>query len=87
MAKYELATSLHFCYDRSCRIPITHEIERLAFCGFKNLDFNFLDMVDYPNRFLDEDYKDWMFECREFAESHGAKWVQARTSCGNRSTR
>lgn len=84
---YELSTSTHLKYDKTGKVPFLNGVERIINASFKRLNFNFLDMVDYPNRFLDEDYKDWMFECREFAESHGAKWVKARTSCGNRSTR
>ena len=74
---YELATSTNLHYDKIGNVPFLKGVERIINAGFKNLDFNFLDMVDYPNRFLDDDYKEWMYECREFAEKHGAKWVQA----------
>ena len=77
---YELATSTHLKYDKTGKVPFLKGVERIINAGFKNLDYNFLDMVDYPNRFLDDDYKDWMYECREFVEAHGAKWVQAHSA-------
>ena len=82
MSKYELATSLHFCYDRSCCIPLTHEIERLAFCGFKNLDFNFLDMcMNEKSDFLSENYREWIEDCKRTADYCGVKFVQAHAPC------
>lgn len=83
MRKYELATSLHFRYDRSEKIPITHEIERLSFCGFKNLDFNFLDMcLNENSHFMrEEGYIEWIAECRKTADFCGAKFVQAHAPC------
>lgn len=82
MPKYKLATSTHFCYDRSCKIPVTHEIERLAFCGFKNLDFNFLDMCMNKNSdFLSDNYKEWICNCKRVADYCGVKFVQAHAPC------
>lgn len=76
---YELATSTNLRYDKTGKIPFLQGVERIINAGFKNLDFNFLDMVDYPNRFLDDDYKEWMYECKDFVQSKGAKWVQAHS--------
>lgn len=82
MAGYGLATSLHFKYDRTCQTPITHEIERLYNCGFKNLDFNFLDMCINPaSDFLKENYLEWLQECRVFGDKLGVRFVQAHAPC------
>lgn len=82
MRKYELATSLHFRYDRSCKIPLSHEIERLSFCGFKNLDFNFLDMcINKNSDFLKQNYLDWIKECKKVGDICGVKFVQAHAPC------
>lgn len=54
---YELATSTNLHYDKTGKVPFLKEVERIINAGFKNLDFNFLDLVDCPNRFLDDDYK------------------------------
>lgn len=76
--KYELATSLHFRYDASCKVPITNEIERLADCGFKNLDFNFLDMCMNPSSdFLKPGYEKWLESCVKTAKAKNVRFVQA----------
>lgn len=74
---YELATSTHWKYDRTENTPFLNGVERIINAGFKNLDFNFLDMVNPNCKFLSDTYEDWIFECKEFVESRGAKWVQA----------
>ena len=76
---YVLSTSTHLKYDKTGKVPFLKGVERIINAGFKNLDFNFLDMADHPNRFLDDDYKDYMYECHEFVEAHGARWVQAHS--------
>ncbi len=82
MRKYELATSLHFRYDRTCQTPITREIDRLHRCGFTNLDFNFLDMCIHPDSdFLRDDYLSWLTEVRQFGDSLGVRFVQAHAPC------
>ena len=82
MRKYELATSLHFRYDRECKIPLSHEIERITSCGFKNLDFNFLDMCMNRNSdFLKDNYIDWIKDCKKTGDLCGAKFVQAHAPC------
>ncbi len=82
MRKYELATSLHFRYDRSCQIPITREIEQIHRCGFTYLDFNFLDMCIHPNSdFLRDDYLTWLEGVRACGDSLGVKFVQAHAPC------
>lgn len=78
---YELATSTHLKYDKTGKAPFLHGVERIINAGFKNLDFNFLDMVDTPTEFLSDDYKEWIYKCREFVEARGAKWVQAHSVC------
>ena len=82
MVGYELATSIHFRYDSSCRVPITHEIERMAFCGFKNLDFNFCDMCNNKNSdFLSDGWREWIADCRKTADYCNVKFVQAHAPC------
>lgn len=76
---YELATSTNLAYDKTGKVPFLDGVERIINAGFKNLDYNFLDMIDYPNPFLSDNYKEWMYECRDFVEKRGAKWVQAHS--------
>ncbi len=82
MRNYQIATSLHFRYDRTCQTPITREIERLRRCGFTNLDFNFLDMCIHPaSDFLKEDYLTWLEGVRQFGDEAGVRFVQAHAPC------
>lgn len=74
---YELATSTHWRYDFTEQTPFLDNVERIINAGFKNLDFNFLDMINENCMFRKEGYLDWIYECKEFVESRGAKWVQA----------
>ncbi len=79
---YELATSIHFRYDFTCKRPVTEEIERVAHCGFENLDFNFLDMcINKKSDFLKPNYEKWLEECAKVAKDNKAKFVQAHAPC------
>lgn len=74
---YELATSVHFKHDITGKRPFLQTVGQVIDAGFKNLDFNFLDMVGYESEFLSDNYQEWIYQCKEFAEGRGAKWVQA----------
>lgn len=79
---YELATSIHFRYDYSLKVPVTNEIMRLADCGFKNLDFNFLDMCGNKKApFLQADYEQFLSECLRIAKEKNVRFVQAHAPC------
>ena len=78
---YELATSVNLTYDFTCKQPFLTGVERIINAGFTNLDYNFLDMMSGSERFWDDDYKEWMYECKEFVEKKGARWVQAHSMC------
>lgn len=75
---YELATSVNLNYGKQ---PFLEGVEKIINAGFTNLDYNFLDMTSPNDRLWQDDYKRWIYECREFAEKRGAKWVQAHAVC------
>lgn len=77
---YKLATSVHYKYDFSGKKPFLEGIQPIIDAGFKNLDFNFLDMVRGDTEFLKENYMEWIFECKEFAEKNNVHWVQAHAT-------
>lgn len=74
---YKLATSTHWKYDRTEQRPFLDSVSDIIDAGFRNLDFCFLDMRNEKCKFRSAGYKEWIFECKEFVESKGAKWVQA----------
>ena len=74
---YELATSVHLKYDATEKVPFLKGVGRIIDAGFRNLDFNFLDMVNGSTMFLSDGYKEWICQCKEYVEARGAKWVQA----------
>ena len=75
--RYQLATSTHWKYDTTEKIPFLKSVGDSIDAGFTNLDCCFLDMRDENCKFRSDGYKDWIFECKEFVEQKGAKWVQA----------
>lgn len=77
---YELATSVHYKYDFSGKTPFLKGIQPIIDAGFKNLDFNFLDMVRGDTEFLRDNYVDWMYECKDFAQKNNVRWVQAHAA-------
>lgn len=77
---YELATSVHYKYDFSGKTPFLKGIQPVIDAGFKNLDFNFLDMVHGKTEFLSNGYADWAYECKLFADKNNVRWVQAHAA-------
>lgn len=77
---YELATSVHFKYDFSGKKPFLECIQPVIDAGFKNLDFNYLDMIHGNTEFLSDGYVDWLYDCKAFAEKNNVRWVQAHAT-------
>ena len=65
---YELATSVHLKYDATEKVPFLKGVGRIIDAGFRNLDFNFLDMVNGSTMFLSDGYKEWICQCKESFE-------------------
>ena len=80
---YPVSTSIHFRFDNDYKVPVTHEIERIAKCGFRHLDFNFLDWHKDPRSpFLGNDWEKWIDEAGNTAAKNGADFNQAHAPVG-----
>ena len=77
---YKLATSVHYKYDITGKTPFLKGIQPVIDAGFTNLDFNFLDMVHGQTEFLSDNYRQWAYECKEFAQKNHVQWVQAHAA-------
>ena len=78
---YQLATSVHFRYNEVAagKVNFFENLDRILRAGFTNLDFNFLDMIHPDAPFLQEDYRDWIYRCRDHIHARHARWVQAHS--------
>lgn len=80
---YPVSTSIHFRFDKDYKVPVTHEIERIAKCGFRHLDFNFLDWHRDPRSpFLGDNWEKWIDEAGNTAAKNGADFNQAHAPVG-----
>lgn len=79
---YPVSTSVHFRFDENYQVPLEKEIERIIRCGFRFLDFNFLDWnSDRRSPFTGEHWESWITGCGETAAKNGAVFNQAHAPC------
>ncbi len=75
---YPVSTSIHLRFDTEYRISAADQAVRIAKCGFRRLDFNFLDWHgDARSPFLGDDWLSWGMEVGEAAARAGAEFNQA----------
>ena len=80
---YPVSTSIHLRFDFEYKVPVTAQIERIAKCGFRHLDFNFLDWHGDPHSpFLGDGWESWIDSAGNAAAKNGADFNQAHAPVG-----
>ena len=78
MQHYPISTSIHLYFDPTFRISVGEQIRRITHCGFRHLDFNFLDWhASAESPFVGENWKALIEEAGLAAEAEGADFNQA----------
>ena len=79
--EYPVSTSLNLAFDHTYQRDVTEQIKTIADCGFRHMDFNFLDWsVDPRSGFTTDDWERWTDQAGQFAEREGIVFDQAHAA-------